>query len=145
MILDLIIFLSSLLFGSMVFFSAIVMPAVFQSLDKEPAQVLAHRLFPRYYLWCIALSILLTIIAALEFQSLTLLLLIILSGFVYARQYLLNKYNQARAKWLETDSHQDKSRYKSLHRQTVIINMFQMIALLLIAIANGFFYPAVSP
>ncbi len=144
MLLDLIIFLSSLLLGSMVFFSAIVMPAVFRALDKQPALVLAQQLFPRYYLWCIVLCGLLTIIAAFEYHSLTVLLLVILSGFVYARQYLLNKHNQAREKWLETDSPQDKSRYKSLHRQSVIINAFQMIALLLIAVANGFFYPVLS-
>ncbi|MYB35294.1 MAG: DUF4149 domain-containing protein, partial [Gammaproteobacteria bacterium] len=74
MLLDLIIFLSSLLFGSMVFFSAIVMPAVFRSLDKQPAQLLAHRLLPLYYLWCIVLSVLLTIIAAFQFQSLMVLM-----------------------------------------------------------------------
>lgn len=145
MLLDLIIFLSSLLFGSMVFFSAIVMPTVFRSLDKQPAQLLAHQLLPLYYLWCIVLSVLLTIIAAFQFQSLMVLMLVILAGFVYARQYLLNKYNQARAKWLETESPQDKSQYKSLHRQTVIINTFQMIALLSIAVANGLFYPVISP
>lgn len=145
MLLDLIIFLSSLLFGSMVFFSAIVMPAVFRSLDTQPARLLAHRLLPRYYLWCIVLSVLLTMIAAFQFQSITVLMLVILAGFVYARQYLLNKYNQAKEKWLETDSPQDKSRYKSLHRQTVIINVFQMIALLSIAVANGLFYPVIAP
>ncbi|MCY4052190.1 MAG: DUF4149 domain-containing protein [Gammaproteobacteria bacterium] len=144
MLLDLIIFLSSLLFGSMVFFSAIVMPTVFRSLDKQPAQILAHQLFPSYYLWCMALSGLLTVIAAFEYHSLTVLLLVVLSGFVYSRQYLLKKHNQAREKWLETDSPQDKSRYKSLHRQSIIINAFQMIALLSIAVANGFFYPVIS-
>ncbi|MCY4149247.1 MAG: DUF4149 domain-containing protein [Gammaproteobacteria bacterium] len=144
MLLDLIIFLSSLLFGSMVFFSAMVMPAVFRSLDKQPAQLLAHRLFPLYYIWCIVLSALLTIIAAFQFHALMVLMLLILAGFVYARQYLLKKYSQAKAKWLETDSPQDKSRYKSLHRQSVIINVFQMIALLLIAVANGLFYPVIS-
>ena len=84
-------------------------------------------------------------IAAFQFQSITVLMLVILAGFVYARQYLLNKYNQAKEKWLETDSPQDKSRYKSLHRQTVIINVFQMIALLSIAVANGLFYPVIAP
>lgn len=142
MLLKLIVLLSSLLFGSMVFFSAIVMPAVFKSLDKEPAQVLAHSLLPRYYLWCIVLCALMTL-AAVPYQSLMILLLIVLLGFIYARQFLLKKFNQARAKWLETDSPQDKSRYKSLHRQTVIINVFQMIVLMMIAVANFIFYPTV--
>lgn len=141
MLLNLIIFLSSLLFGSMVFFSAVVMPAIFKSLDKEPAQILAHRLFPHYYLWCMILCALMTIAAVSSYHSLAVLLFIVLIGFVYSRQYLLKKIDLARTKWLETDSPQDKSRYKSLHRQGVIINVFQMLALLMIVVANLMFYP----
>ncbi|MXZ80916.1 MAG: DUF4149 domain-containing protein [Gammaproteobacteria bacterium] len=141
MLLNLIIFLSSLLFGSMVFFTAIVMPSIFKSLDKEHAQTLAHHLFPRYYLWCIVLSALTTVAAVTAYHSLALLLMVVLIGFIYSRQRLLGKINQARKKWLDTDSPQDKSRYDSLHRRSVIINGFQMVVLLMIVVANLMFYP----
>lgn len=49
--------------GSMIFFSAVVAPAIFRTLDRENAERLARQLFPKYYatgigcagaaLWCL--------------------------------------------------------------------------------------------
>ncbi len=68
-------------------------------------------------------------------------LAIILMGFIYGRQILLAKITMTKDQWLASDSPQDKARYKSLHKRSVIINGFQLILLLFIVVANQVLYP----
>ena len=64
------LYLSAVMLGAMVFFSGIVAPTVFTTLEPQPAARLIRRIFPRYYL------------------------LIILTGFVTALKLLIVLVNQ---------------------------------------------------
>ena len=141
MVLSLITLLSSLLLGSMVFFAGIVTPSIFKSLDDDNIQSYTRQLFPCYYLWCIGLSGFAALLAVAAKSYIAILLLIILSGFIYGKQTLLPKISKVKDCWLASDSPQDESRYKSLHRRSVIINGFQMFMLLMIVVANLILYP----
>ena len=141
MLISLTILLSSLLLGSMVFFAGIVAPSIFRSLGQSEAMDYTRHLFPRYYLWCIVLSGIATLCAGIAQSYIAILLAIVLAGFVYGRQSLMKKVTEARDRWMDSDSPQDKARYKSLHKRSVIINGFQILALLLIVVANQVLYP----
>ncbi len=141
MLISLTILLSSLLLGSMVFFAGIVTPSIFRSLGQQEAMDHTRHLFPRYYLWCIVLSGIATLTASIAQSYIAMLLVIVLAGFIYGRQSLMKKVAEARDRWTDTDSPQDKARYKSLHKRSVIINGFQILVLLLIVFANQVLYP----
>jgi hypothetical protein len=132
---------ASILLGSMVFFSGIVAPSIFRSMDDEKALIYTRYLFPKYYLWCIAVSALALLFSLIGKSYLAIPLSIILLGFGYGRQILLPKISAAKDQWLSSESPQDKAKYKSLHKRSVIINGFQMIFLLFIVVANQVLYP----
>jgi hypothetical protein len=54
---------------------------------------------------------------------------IVLCGFVYSRQWLMPKINRAREKWLASDGHQDKAAFSKLHKQSVLVNVIQIVLL----------------
>ena len=132
LIIDVIV---SLLLGSMVFFAAVVAPSAFRSLEKPEAVKFLRGVFPPYFLWGIALSLLALGVCLFHSPKGSVLMVFVLLGFIYARQWLLPRINQAREAWNESESPQDKARMDSLHRQSVIINVAQMA--MLIAIILG--------
>ncbi len=132
---------SSILLGSMVFFTGVVAPSMFKTLDDESALNYTRYLFPKYYLWCIVVAAMALLFALLGKSYVSLPLAIILMGFIYGRQILLAKITMTKDQWLASDSPQDKARYKSLHKRSVIINGFQLILLLFIVVANQVLYP----
>jgi len=134
--LSLVALSASVLFGSMLFFAAVVAPTVFRFLDDEAAGKFIHRLFPRFYLWGIVISSLAVLFALAARSAGAIMLLIVLLGFIYSRQVLMPKINTAKDEWLASDDVQDKSRFQSLHKRSVIINITQMILLLLTAAAT---------
>jgi hypothetical protein len=132
LIIDVIV---SFLLGSMVFFAAVVAPAVFRTLDRSEAGGLLRAIFPHYYLWCITLSVLALGVCMFHSPKGATLMTFILAGFIYSRQWLTPAINDARERWEETESARDKARFASLHRRSVIINAAQMVMLLIIIIA----------
>ncbi len=129
-------FFSSILLGSMLFFVSIVAPSIFKSLGDDEALKFTRYVFPKYYLWGIALSTLATVLALAARSYTCILLSIIFLGFVYGRQILIPKMASAKDQWLASDTAQDKARYKSLHKRSVIINATQMVLLLIIVVAT---------
>lgn len=119
----------------MVFFAAVVAPTVFRSLDGGNAGAFLRTLFPRYYLWGMVLSLANLLVCLLHSPKGAVLMALVLAGFAYARQMLIPAINDARDKWLETDSPGDKARFNALHRRSVIINVAQMAMLVVIIIA----------
>lgn len=130
MVLDLV---AALLLGSMLFFAAVVAPAVFKILDGEPASRFLRGLFPRFFLWGIVLSGISLLLSFWTSPVNSLLIALILAGFIYSRQVLTEKINRARDQWLASDGPTDKARFDALHKRSVMINVAQ-IALLLIII-----------
>ena len=117
------------LLGSMLFFAAVVAPTVFRALPGDAAGPFLRRLFPRYYLWGLALAVLcslLAIFARVPVPGATCGLVALL--FVYARQWLVPQINRARDRQLAGDDAAGKL-FRRLHLQSVLINLLQILLL----------------
>jgi len=136
--LSLVALSSSLLFGSMLFFTVIITPAVFRLLNDEESGKFIRQLLPIFYLWGIIISSLAILCALAAGSAYTIMLLIVFLVFIYSRQILMPKINKAKDEWIASDDVQDKLRFQSLHKRSVIINIIQMMLLLLTTTATTF-------
>ena len=123
------LYLTSVILGTMVFFSFVVAPVTFTTLNEENARKFIRKIFPYYYLYNLTISIL-TILSfvfikkfSIDFYLISLIaILFVISNFVLMP--LINKYR---------DTNQDK-KFKYSHFISVVINFVQMILLVLILI-----------
>lgn len=122
-----------LLLGGMVFFPAVVAPAIFSSLDIKTSGVVLRRLFPNYYLFIIVLALIAGFLGKLISVATAACIFIVVTT-VLVRQILLPKINQWRDE--ELSGNLDSAKKFSLsHRLTVILNLLQM-ALIVYAIGS---------
>jgi hypothetical protein len=126
-----VLLMSAVLVGSMIFFAAVVAPTVFRVLPAEAAGKFLRALFPRYYLWGIIVSTLGSIAALWVGWLHFVLLALVLILFLYARQILMPKINASRDAELAGDI-AAKSHFQRLHRLSVIINGVQIIAVMIV-------------
>ena len=121
------IYLTAMVLGIMLFFSFVIAPVVFTTLDEENARKFIRRIFPFYYNVNLGISL----IVLLTFVFLNKLgvdfYLILAISFLFAiSNYLLmpliNKYR---------DKKQDK-KFKYTHFLSVLINFVQMICLVFV-------------
>ena len=122
-----------LLLGGMVFFPAVVAPAIFSSLDIKTSGVVLRRLFPNYYLFIIVLSFIAGFLGKLVSVATAACIFIVVTT-VLVRQILLPKLNQWRDEELGGNLNSAK-KFSFSHRVTVILNLLQM-ALVVYAIGS---------
>lgn len=121
------LYLTSVILGTMVFFSFVVAPATFTTLNEENARKFIRKIFPYYYLFNLTISIL-TILSfvlikkfSIDFYLISLIaILFLISNFMLMP--LINKYR---------DTNQD-NKFKILHFTLVVINCIQIIILVII-------------
>ena len=123
------VYMTSIIFGIMLFFSFVVAPVTFTALNEENARKFIRKIFPYYYNVNLVISSLVLIffiilkIFSLDFYLiLSVAVLFAVSNFILMP--LINKYR---------DGNQDK-RFKQLHFISVLINFVQMILLLIVLI-----------
>ncbi len=123
------IYLLSAILGIMLFFSFVVAPVTFTSLNEENARKFIRKIFPYYYNVNLGISILVTLIFVFIksfhldfFLILSVALLFALSNYILMP--LINKYR---------DNNLDK-KFKISHFISVVINFLQMIFLIIILI-----------
>tara|TARA_B100000927_G_scaffold197126_1_gene159293 strand:+ start:315 stop:704 length:390 start_codon:yes stop_codon:yes gene_type:complete len=123
------IYLTSIILGIMLFFSFVVAPVTFTTLDEENARKFIRKIFPYYYNVNLVISFLVLIIFiilktfSLNFYLILLVtLLFALSSFILMP--LINKYR---------DESKEK-KFKYSHFISVVINFLQMIFLVIILI-----------
>ncbi|MDA9709366.1 DUF4149 domain-containing protein [Candidatus Pelagibacter sp.] len=123
------IYLTSIILGIMLFFSFVVAPVTFTTLDEENARKFIRKIFPYYYNVNLVISFLVLIIFiilktfSLNFYLILLVtLLFALSSFILMP--LINKYR---------DESKEK-KFKNSHFISVVINFLQMIFLVIILI-----------
>ena len=123
------IYLTAMILGIMLFFSFVIAPVVFTTLNEENARKFIRKIFPFYYNVNLGLSliVLLTYLflskLGLDFYLvLTITLLFATSN--YLLMPLINKYR---------DEKQDK-KFKYSHFLSVVINFIQMIFLVVLLI-----------
>ena len=123
------IYLTSMILGIMLFFSFVIAPVVFTTLDEENARKFIRRIFPFYYNVNLGISLIVLVIFLLlsKFGIDFYLILAITLLFVtsnYLLMPLINKYR---------DEKQDK-KFKYSHFMSVVINFIQMIFLVILLI-----------
>ena len=123
------IYLTAMVLGIMLFFSFVIAPVVFTTLDEDNARKFIRRIFPFYYNVNLGISL----IVLLTFISLSKLgvdfyLILVISLLFAISNYLLmpliNKYR---------DQNQEK-KFKYSHFISVVINFVQMIFLVVLLI-----------
>ena len=123
------IYLTAMILGIMLFFSFVIAPVVFTTLDEDNARKFIRRIFPFYYNVNLAISfvVLLTFLflskLGVDFY-LILLITILFATSNYLLMPLINKYR---------DERQDK-KFKYSHFISVVINFVQMICLVFLLI-----------
>ena len=123
------IYLTSMILGIMLFFSFVIAPVVFTTLDEENARKFIRRIFPFYYNVNLAISLI--VLFAFLFLSklgidfyLILAITILFATSNYLLMPLINKYR---------DNKQDK-KFKYSHFISVVINFVQIVFLLVMLI-----------
>ena len=123
------IYLTAMILGIMLFFSFVIAPVVFTTLDEDNARKFIRRIFPFYYNVNLAISFIVLLLflflskLGLDFY-LILLITILFAISNYLLMPLINKYR---------DEKQDK-KFKYTHLISVVINFVQMICLVFLLI-----------
>ena len=123
------IYLTAMILGIMLFFSLVIAPVVFTTLDEDNARKFIRRIFPFYYNVNLAISFIVLLLflflskLGIDFY-LILLITILFAISNYLLMPLINKYR---------DEKQDK-KFKYSHFISVVINFVQMICLVFLLI-----------
>ena len=123
------IYLTAMILGIMLFFSFVIAPVVFTTLDEDNARKFIRRIFPFYYNVNLMISFVILLIflflskLGVDFY-LILLITILFATSNYLLMPLINKYR---------DENQDK-KFKYSHFISVAINFVQMICLVFLLI-----------
>ena len=123
------IYLIAMILGIMLFFSFVIAPVVFTTLDEDNARKFIRRIFPFYYNVNLAISfvVLLTFLFLSKLGVDFYLILIITILFAISNYLLMPLINKYR------DEKQDK-KFKYSHFISVVINFVQMICLVFLLV-----------
>ena len=123
------IYLTSMILGIMLFFSFVIAPVVFTTLDDENARKFIRKIFPFYYNVNLVISfiVLLTFFFLSKFGIEFFLILTITILFAISNYYLMPLINKYR------DEKQNK-KFKYSHFISVLINFIQIIFLVFLLI-----------
>ena len=121
------VYLTSMILGIMLFFSFVIAPVVFTTLDENNARKFIRRIFPFYYNVNLGISfivlIIFTFLSKIDVDFyLILAITVLFATSNYLLMPLINKYR---------DEKQDKN-FKYSHFLSVLINFAQMICLVFI-------------
>ena len=123
------VYLTSMILGIMLFFSFVIAPVVFTTLDENNARKFIRRIFPFYYNVNLGVSfiVLITFILSSKIGVDFYIILVITVLFAtsnYLLMPLINKYR---------DQKQEK-KFKYSHFVSVLINFVQMICLVFVLV-----------
>tara|TARA_Y100001954_G_C15522170_1_gene459862 strand:- start:155 stop:544 length:390 start_codon:yes stop_codon:yes gene_type:complete len=123
------LYLTSIVLGVMLFFSFVVAPVTFTSLNEENARKFIRKIFPYYYSVNLFISLLILLIFiilrkfSLDFYFILIIsILFALSNFLLMP--LINKYRD----------NKEEKKFKYTHFISVVINFIQMILLVTVLI-----------
>ena len=140
MIIYTLIFLVTILIGSMIYFMAVVSPSVFATLSTNASSKFLRTIFPRMFLFGFIITFLSLILSYISGNILNSILLVIVAvSFIINRNYLTPKINNFRDKELEGDE-KASSNFKYMHLLSVLLFLLNFIILVSIVIINYFNY-----
>ena len=91
--LQIINFLIPFLVGSLIFFSIVVAPNVFISLDEKSARKFIRSIFPKLYLYAFLLSITIALLTIYHGIIYSVIFFIVSSGFLFSKIFLVKWIN----------------------------------------------------
>ena len=134
MLLDVISYLNSILLGAMLFFVIIVSPTVFTALSSDQASKFLRLIFPRLFLFGLALSLITALGYNISGQYIQMFLALFASILFFLNRNILTPLiNYHRDKEIEGDI-KSKNYFKLLHLLSVsffVINLFILVFFLL--------------
>ena len=134
MLLDAILYLNSILLGAMLFFVIIVSPTVFTALSSDQASKFLRLIFPRLFLFGLALSLITAFGYNISGQYIEMFLALFASILFFLNRNILTPLiNYHRDKEIEGDI-KSKNYFKLLHLLSVsffVINLFILVFFLL--------------
>ena len=116
------IVLVSVWIGSIIFFSSIIAPTVFKSLDEKSAGLFLRAFFPKYYVFGIIIGVLAIVIDIKSHDNLAFLLIGSMIVLSFISRGLIPMINNARDMG---DTGKDK--FKKLHTFSVILNVVTLL------------------
>ena len=116
-------FMIPFLVGGLVFFSTVVAPNTFKSLDKKNSRLFIRGIFPKIYFYSGIISFIIFLLLLIIDSFLSSLFLIITLGYLFSGKFLMKKINFA------ADMKKDKT-FKKLHSISVIIFLSQLLLMI---------------
>ena len=134
MLTDVISYLNSILLGAMLFFVIIVSPTVFTALSSDQASKFLRLIFPRLFLFGLAISLITALGYNISGQYIEMFLALFASILFFLNRNILTPLiNYHRDKEIEGDI-KSKNYFKLLHLLSVsffVINLFILVFFLL--------------
>jgi len=128
--LQIINFLIPFLVGSLIFFSTVVAPNVFISLDQKSARKFIRSIFPKLYLYAFLISITIALFTIYHGIIYSVIFFIVSSGFLFSTLFLVKWINDVSDIKQKTSEHIKK--FKMLHSLSVLIFITQIVCMTIV-------------
>ena len=117
--------LISIWIGVIVFFSAIIAPTVFKTLDEKSAGVFLRAFFPKYYLFAIVIglaALALIMIFNIEMSNILYIAIVSMTILSIISRFMIPMINNARDM-----GEQGKQKFNRLHALSVSLNVITLV------------------
>jgi hypothetical protein len=117
--------LISIWIGVIVFFSAIIAPTVFKTLDEKSAGVFLRAFFPKYYLFAIVIglaSLALIMIFNIEMSNILYIAIVSMTILSIISRFMIPMINNARDM-----GEKGKQKFNRLHALSVSLNVITLV------------------
>ncbi len=120
----------------MIFFSTVVSPSVFASLNSKGSSKFLRTIFPRMFLFGFVISLIAFILTILSNDLFNSIVLVIIGlSFLINRNYLTPLINNFRDQELDGDSKAAKN-FKMMHLLSVLLFIVNFFLLILVIVLN---------
>ena len=128
--LQIINFLIPFLVGSLIFFSTVVAPNVFISLDQKSARKFIRSIFPKLYLYSFFISITIALLIIYHETIYSLIFLMVYFGFLFSKIFLVKWINDVSD--VKQKTSQQIKKFKILHSLSVLIFITQIVCMTIV-------------
>ena len=128
--LQIINFLIPFLVGSLIFFSIVVAPNVFISLDQRNARKFIRSIFPKLYLYSFLISITIALFTIYHGIIYSVIFFIVSSGFLFSKIFLVKWINDVSD--VKQKTSQQIKKFKILHSLSVLIFVTQIVCMTIV-------------
>ena len=128
--LQIINFLIPFLVGSLIFFSVVVAPNVFISLDQKSARKFIRSIFPKLYLYAFFISITIALLIIYHETIYSLIFLMVSFGFLFSKIFLVKWINDVSD--VKQKTSQQIKKFKILHSLSDLIFITQIVCMIIV-------------